>query len=188
MLTFLHPSNSIFFQWIMVSLKECNGPMKRNICNGHWNTDFLFRNPKRLRILRCPENKIFQFFTQDIRNVEKNGCYFLKKLVFLKNISVPVPVPYVSLHGPITLLEGHHNPLKKKNEFERRKKFSIFTQSLISHYFSGPYVGCSWWAPARGCPHFSNFWKSPKNEASRSKKLKFNEIKEFWKSCLLRPP
>ena len=30
-----------------------------------------------------------------------------------QKISVPVPVTYVSLHGPITLLEGHHNPLKK---------------------------------------------------------------------------
>ena len=60
--------------------------------------------------------------------------------------------------------------------------------SLISHYFRGPYVGCSWWAPARGCPHFSNFWKSPKNEASRAKKLKFNENKDFWKSCFLGPP
>ena len=62
----------------------------------------------------------------------------------------------------------------KKIEFERRKKVSIFAQSLIGHYFRGPHVGCSWWAPARGCPHFSNFWKSPKNEASRAKKLKFS--------------
>ena len=76
----------------------------------------------------------------------------------------------------------------KKIEFERHKKVSIFAQSLISHYFRGPYVGCSWWAPARGCPHFSNFWKSPKNEASRAKKLKFNENKDFWKSCFLGPP
>ena len=30
-----------------------------------------------------------------------------------QKISVPVPVSEVSLHGPITLLEGHHNPLKK---------------------------------------------------------------------------
>ena len=61
----------------------------------------------------------------------------------------------------------------KKIEFDWYKKVSIFAQSLISHYFRGPYDGCSWWAPARGCPHFSNFWKSPKNEASRAKKLKY---------------
>ena len=122
MLTFLCQSNSISFQWNTLSLKECNGLMKRNIWNGHWNTDFLFRNPKRLGILRCPENKIFQFFTQDIRNVEKIWYYYLKKLVFLKNFSVPVPVPYVSLHEPITLLEGQHNPLKKKLNMTDTKK------------------------------------------------------------------
>ena len=74
------------------------------------------------------------------------------------------------------------------NFLENMKKYSIFSQSLVSYYFRGPYVGCSWWAPARGCPHFSNFRESPKNEASRSKKLKFNETKDFWKSCLLGPP
>ena len=97
----------------MVSLKECFEPMKRNIWENHWNMDFWFRNPKWLRILRSTENKKNQFFNLDIRNDEKDGCYFVKKSVFLKNFSVPVPVTYVSLHGPITLLEGHHNPLKK---------------------------------------------------------------------------
>ena len=42
-----------------------------------------------------------------------------------QKISVPVPVPYVSLHGPITLLEGHHNPLKQAQEaLEMRSDFT----------------------------------------------------------------
>ena len=35
---------------------------------------------------------------------------------------------------------------------------------------------------------FQIFEKVQKNEASRPKKLKFNETKDFWKSCLLGPP
>ena len=97
----------------MVSLKECNGLIKRNLSNGHWNTE-IFK-----------KNYFFEKITPNFFNISDILGEKLKYFDFCapqnsqpfriseQKISVPVPVTYVSLHGPITLLEGHHYPLKK---------------------------------------------------------------------------
>ena len=87
--------------------------MKRNLRNGHWNTEIFKKNyffekitPNFFNISDILGEKLKYFVFWAPQNSQSFRIYEQK-------ISVPVLVPYVSLHGPITLLEGQHNPLKK---------------------------------------------------------------------------
>ena len=63
-----------------------------------------YEGPRKQNILHYEKQKYFVFWApQNSQPFRISG----------QKISVPVPVSEVSLHGPITLLEGHHNPLKK---------------------------------------------------------------------------
>ena len=100
-------------------------------------------------------------------------------LQFLKHFGFPNKISVFLGHlnkflfrGPMYCL-GEAIIHSKKIGKRLQKKDSIFAQSIISHYFRGPCIGSSWWALARGCPHFLNFWKSLKNEASGSKNKNF---------------
>ena len=74
----------------------------------------------------------FRFFYIYVRNDKQNGCYFLKKSVFLKNFSVPEPFPQVSLQGPNVLLGGSSYPLKKNWKMHQKSAISSGAPILVA--------------------------------------------------------
>ena len=176
-----------FFNGLWCPSRSVMGPWRETYVTGTGTLIFCSEILNDWEFWGAQKTKYFSFSPKISEMLKKMGVIFSKNQFFLKILVFQCPLRKFLFMGPLYSLRDtiiHW----KKIEFDWSKKVSIFAQSLISHYFRGPYVGCSWWAPARGCPHFSNFWKSPKNEASRAKKLKFNENKDFWKSCFLGPP
>ena len=103
--------------------------------NGPGTLTFCSEILKWLRFQMCTENKICYIYNLDIRNNKKNGCYFLKKTVFLKNFSVSGPFPLVSLQGLKTFVLGDNLPHSEK-KLEYKQKSYIFCLFLPNYYLA----------------------------------------------------
>ena len=102
------------------------GPQIQWFLHSGFLKNFCRKNLKNLRIQHDLESKKFKFLNLQVKNKKKVGGYFLKKMLFCKNFTVPGSFPQVSLQGPKTFVLGDVMPRSKKKSKYIQKSYKIF--------------------------------------------------------------